>query len=582
MHGHYFHRRRANSAVRVGVSALMLISAVAAVRAQYPVSQDGRLFEMNTSASGGSSNYARPVSPLLGGNPFATGNVGRGLSLRTVSPIVADTTFRASLGSDSLSNFRRDSISTGYAYAPGGGLSASAFFDPARTAPSVAYLQGYEDFRPATPAWSGNEQWSDAGARSGVTSQYGAPPAMQSDFSAQMSRRATQIEQSLDASLSSAIFGMQPLRLPRPADAAVTLPENLSYLPQSGADAWDMNRSRQSIAMESGPLDLRILPQTPLDDTAPIDMVMRENTARLLTERTDDFSPPDGTLVPPDLPGLADTGAVPSMPRPPSAGVRLGGDVYSDMRMAIELSRNPQAEWFAEMLIAAGRGQAQDVTASDTMEQQLRTVEASEAFLTRLYETPLQTFAGDDATAVNQELLKAETAMDMGRYYEAVRRYERARMIDSTNPLPLLGKGHALLAAGEYVSAAVNILAGLERFPSVSGFQVDLTALIGGGEIVDIRRADLMKQLERNEDPQLRFLLGYLEMHSGMAPSGMAHLEKAAGNALPGSMIQRYPGTVKHKVYFSPNRSSPSNDGAPREDRGNTNLSNDGIQGEHE
>ena len=179
-------------------------------------------------------------------------------------------------------------------------------------------------------------------------------------------------------------------------------------------------------------------------------------------------------------------------------------------------------------------------------------LDAAEQFLTRVFEAPLQTFVGQSASAVNDELRKAETAMALGRYCDAVRHYERVRVLDPANPLPLIGKGHALLAAGEYVSAAVSLLSGLERFPELARFHVDLTALMGSGEIVDIRRADLMRQLARNDDPQLRFLLGYLEVHSGLIEFGMQNQEKAAREAEPGSLIRRYPGMIRHKAWLSP------------------------------
>jgi hypothetical protein len=102
-----------------------------------------------------------------------------------------------------------------------------------------------------------------------------------------------------------------------------------------------------------------------------------------------------------------------------------------------------------------------------------------------------------------------------------------------------------LLAAGEYMSAAVALVNGLERFPEMARFQMDLTVLMGGGEIVDIRRSDIMKQLARNEDPQLRFLLGYLEINTGNRVSGMQNLERAAREARPGALISRYPAIIR-------------------------------------
>jgi hypothetical protein len=64
---------------------------------------------------------------------------------------------------------------------------------------------------------------------------------------------------------------------------------------------------------------------------------------------------------------------------------------------------------------------------------------------------------------------------------------------------------------------------------------------MGGGEIVDIRRADLMQRLEGRENPELRFLLGYLEYHSGDRVHGLENLKRAAENTRAGPVIGRYP-----------------------------------------
>ncbi|RMF79036.1 MAG: hypothetical protein D6744_09495, partial [Planctomycetota bacterium] len=102
------------------------------------------------------------------------------------------------------------------------------------------------------------------------------------------------------------------------------------------------------------------------------------------------------------------------------------------------------------------------------------------------------------------------------------------------------GKGHAALASGDYQSAAVYLLRGFERFPALTRFKIDLESLLGGGEIVDIRRADLMRLLQANDDPRLRFLLGYLEVYGGHRESGLEHLRAAADGAPFGSILRRF------------------------------------------
>jgi hypothetical protein len=50
-----------------------------------------------------------------------------------------------------------------------------------------------------------------------------------------------------------------------------------------------------------------------------------------------------------------------------------------------------------------------------------------------------------------------------------------------------------------------------------------------------------MRQLGQSEDPLLRFLLGYLEYHSGDHEHGLENLRRAASNPRAGMVIARYP-----------------------------------------
>ena len=551
-------------AAHFGVSAILLVAGVLLstkyAAAQYQVTQDGRLFDANTSLSGGRYNYGRPGTPLLGGNPYASGNMSRGLSLRSFSPVGSATDFRATLGSDSLSNFMRDSVSTGDAYTIGGGLTPTAFYDPVRTAPTGRYLNGYYSLQSPTPGQvmpgqGGN--FFNTVSQYGNVSQYGAPPAAQPKYDVSSATFSRYMGQPLNTQLNSSIFGVEQPRLPGPLNQSPT-PRNASYVPEVARDRFGMPVTESSEQPEvADPLDLRIRPDQRPGQIVTLDQTLRDNTGMMLDPTIGRQNPVGTPTMPPEQFATADGNATQALrdnlvPRP---GVELGGDVYTDMRLALELSRNPQAQWFGELLDAAGvtsgtTGQAGSQT--EAVERQQQAVEAAAAFITRVFETPLQTFVGDTTSGVNEELRKAELAMDRGQYYNAVRFYERARMFDPANPLPLIGKGHAQLAAGEYVSASFSLITGLTRFDQLAQFRVDLKALMGGGEIVDVRRADLMKQLARKEDPQLRFLLGYLEVHSGIIDQGFENLEQAARESDPGTLIQRYPDLIRHLKLLAP------------------------------
>jgi len=508
---------------------------------QQRISQDGRLFDANPQLGGSRYNYGmsgvnRPLSPLSG-NLMATGNVGRGFSLRTLSPISSTTAFRGTLGSSSLSNFMRDSVSVADAGRPLGGLTPGLFYDPARTAPTSGFLQGYL----GTPA-AFSTQAPGFGRSTGGSAPYGTPPAFRPAWGDPTQLANDPTRNAFNRQFASSIFG--PPRLPGPLTQAELQPQ-ATYVPELISE--DPEAALQAIAdgrQTQEPMDMRIW----TEPTVPgaLDIMSQQDASELLTgHMAPRFLQPTEAPTATGQPGEADLTAAGAVPAPSIAGTLAGSDVFTDMRLALELSRDPTAEWFTDMLGAAGALGSSGQT--ESIETQDRAALAADAFLERVMRAPMKTFASDTASALNAEMRDAEAALQLGRYYDAVRHFERAAQIDPVNPLPLVGKGQALLAAGEYVSAANSLIRGLERFPELSRFRLDLSALLGGGEIVDIRRADIMNQLARNEDAQLRFLLGYLEIHSNNTELGIRNLDKAAAQVAPGSLIRRYPDMLRRQ-----------------------------------
>jgi hypothetical protein len=263
---------------------------------------------------------------------------------------------------------------------------------------------------------------------------------------------------------------------------------------------------------------------------------------------------PEPAEAAPETAGLAQPGVAITDP-----SILPRYDVFNDIRMALALEEQPHAPWFEKLMGAAERR-------PDLKNEPVETSpDEAEQYLTSLLNNPLSSFVGRGATSVNDELLKAESLMDIGHYYEAAERYEKAHVLDPANPLPLIGKGHALLAAGDYRSAAGTLLRGLERFPDLAHVPLDLTDLLGGGEIVDIRRADLMDRLAQRERPELRFLLGYLEYHTGSRESGLENLRKAAQDPEATYFITRYPALLTGSgsaAPAEPAEGSPAGPGA--------------------
>lgn len=524
---------------------IVLAAATGIAHAQYAVDPRvntqlqpaGTLFDASPSLTGGRINAGvRPVSPMIGGNAFATGNVGRGLSLRSRTTISDPSAFGAPLGSGTLYEFRRDSVSAFDALRPAGDF-VQPYYDPSTTAYTAGMLQGYTA-GVARTTWAGGSVAPTSVARL----PGGAPVTM----------RPTTIYQSdgpygpaRPPAAYSSIFG-PPSAAPAPAPR-VPIPTEADLDPIARRSLQIGQPPQDATAAFFGQRQLG--PASPTLATPLTSVLSGESRAQLgpvasgapgwigpaeplkpgliIPERTDTSTP--GT---PGAPGVGVAGVT-------DPSVLPGYDVFTDMRLALALEKSPGADWFAEMQRAARS--VPELAPSPTESAGLD----AQAFLNAMLSTRIKSLTGKGASATNDLMLKAESLLAIGNYTEAADRYQTAHVIDPTNPLPLVGRGHALLAAGEYRSAAAALIAGIERFPELARFSFDLSTLLGGAENVDIRRADLIRRLAERETPELRFLLGYVEYQAGDKERGLKDLEKAAELDRGATLISKYPSLLK-------------------------------------
>ena len=535
--------------------------------AQTSANQSGQLFDANPQVGGSRYNapVSRPLSPLVGGNAFATGNVSRGLSLRSSSPITAPTAFRGTLGSSTLSAFRRDSIGLDQVNGRYGGLAAQQYFDTSSTAPTASYLRGNYGGANAFGASVLGAGTSDrSSARVGAFDPFlpNGSTSARSGYSADAGSYGS-VPLAMDNSqLSSSIFGVSRPGVPGPLSQGGNLSgtPQTTYLPDvEGVGAWPGAQQAGRLDM-GGPMDLRLQPEsgTWAETTmSPLDIYEQ----RSATDSMFNVDTTGGAFTPlqPGIASAAMPGRIGLPGEEPGTGIQdqdtlesmLGQDLFTDMRLALELSENPQADWLEGMVGGDGADE-QEPGAIESMDRQTRTAEAAEEFLTSLLGSEIETFTTDGPAPVNEVMRRAESQMDSGRYYDAAQTYRQAQSLDPVNPLPVVGEAHALIAAGEYRTAAHTLTRGLQRYPELARFRINLSALLGGGEVVDIRRADLMRQLEGNEDPELRFVLGYIELHSGLTEFARENLERAAQESEFGTIIRRYPNLLRQAGILMP------------------------------
>ncbi len=492
--------------------------------------QTGRMLDANPQIGARGQNSFRPGSPLMGGNLSASGLLDRGMSLRSVSPIPDATAFRAPLGSGALYEFRRDSV--GLTSSPlGSGSLGRPYYDPATTVFNPGILQGLTGVTLERTAAAARPLDLRIAPLGDIGVGPVPAPGQRLLAAPEAAARVPQPwEEAASRATHSSIFGpTAPPRVPLPSDQA---------------RAWERTTAEEPRAFSQRPAGAERTTGGPPGPAPPaFSTILRKDLYPRGVLQPADASPtaapPLGVVLPEREPSAL--GIKPAQPRITDPSVLPGYDLFTDMQLAIALLADPNAAWFGEMQTAA---QQQPELAQQFNKQVLAN---SAEFVDKMLHTPLQRLAGSGATELNDQLLKAEALMDIGHYAEAAERYAAAQQIAQQNPLPPLGKGHALLASGQYRSAALAILQALtlaDLKPGVAAAlfrRLDLSALLGGGEIVDLRRADLMKQLAQRETPELRFLLGYLEYHTGDHEHGLANLQQAADNPLAGTLIARYP-----------------------------------------
>ena len=557
------------------IALLAVFSAVFTAQAQVrytpPVRQDGRLFDANPQIGSGGYNYARPVSPLSSGNLTISGNVRGGRAFRGFSPISSTTAFRGPLGSGALSAFRRDSVSVadrGPVYV---NTLRTPYYDPAQTAYTSGFLNRasgqYQYSQPSLPIGTLSNRSSGFGRSLGVT----GPLDLRLDPSLKLGPvGGTEAKSWNPTSLQSQIVGLTP---GRPSELSSSIFGPMAQTAPTGE--WNYGRPRTS-AMAGSPTGkpswnplghgmhehMRVTdpPGTRPPLGTPLEYVRSSTLRRITPEEGEELFAPlgsdakyylgpipvdseTGAVVPPVASGI-DTARVATYLSDPS--VLPGYDIFNDMQLSLSLSADLGAAWFDDMQAAI----RENPELVEMLHEQSQL--ESREFVDQMLNSPIKTFHGEGDSPLNDELLKAESLLEIGQYYEAARRYQAAHRRNPLNPLPLIGKGNAFLAAGNYASATVALLQGFERYPELVEFNFDVTELIGGREIVDIRRADIMRLLEGRDDPHLRFLLGYLEYYAGNRESGMTNLERAAELDRSGSIISRFPKMLRREGTLPP------------------------------
>ena len=140
----------------------------------------------------------------------------------------------------------------------------------------------------------------------------------------------------------------------------------------------------------------------------------------------------------------------------------------------------------------------------------------------------------------NQHMQAAEDYLKAGRYYAAADSFALASIYKldpgeaGSDPvqagglaLCFAGRGHALFAAGEYISSALFLSRALKIAPEYARTKIDLAGMLGGENKLESRIADIKEWLGRSDSAQLEFLLGYVCYRMGRLSQAKQAIDSA-------------------------------------------------------
>jgi len=590
------------SAVLVGVVAVVAAGQVDnRVQPLQPV--PGRARDANNQVGSGGFNaqsnagsYINSANAVMSGNVYglggfhySSGAIGPGArnSFNTTGLAGYNTgtvnnpyMFQASLPSADISYFNRQSFSVGDArqlQATGG----SRYYIPGQNQP---YYANSNTVLNSGAVQSGLNRPGTSGLDTpftplyqGPLSTYGSVPQTLPDgVPNPQDRRLQPLNQAVGTAPQMSIFGSAAADVPNWQRPYVDASQSPIFGP-SGVDA------RLPAALAGGQFTARAgqanlgdadYAQARADEAAKAAAAAAPPTGGLTT-----ISPTAGGLTPQALPGEPQDTTTLGPKVAVLSPERLGVDRFADMAMAVREAEAAAPDFITELTRTRAGGNAgapgmgavspgptapgqapvgpapvgpvlpgqpsskggTSETGRDTRTATGARLDQAARWAQELLKTPMKSFVGRGDDAVNLHLAAAEAAMKSGDYYAAAGEFGLASSLSPNNPLPLLGRGNALAAAGDYMSAVLFITRGISRFPGIVAFDLDLPTLIGGQDVFDVRRADLEKQLARVDSYEMRFLLGYLEYYSGLRDVGMKNLRAAAAKAPAGSVIAVFP-----------------------------------------
>ena len=110
----------------------------------------------------------------------------------------------------------------------------------------------------------------------------------------------------------------------------------------------------------------------------------------------------------------------------------------------------------------------------------------------------------------NEYIQAADKFFKQGKYYRAADAYILAGVWSGEHPLPLIGRGHALFAAGEYMSSSYFIQRAITLDPEYASKKFHLQRLLFDLDMIENRLLEILTWQQKSGSGELAFLLAYL------------------------------------------------------------------------
>ena len=538
--------------MKLGLKAILLVAifSLAGWSVESPVMKNPAGYGTIPPSSYRNGLVSNPNSFNATGNLLITGNVRRGMHFRGAIPYRSTTSFSATLGSSALNSFLRDTAGSEDFGSRSNKYRVQPFYSPTQSVTTMVpgrsevfhpmSMRMYNRMRSGTTFVGNGLLGLDAISRE-QTSHDQNSTAGDSGFQALQARYRPSIEPpstSEGSSLRSVSLSSQYMEHLVPGQLGIRQNQGGEVRKRKTEDGRQQKKNREPISgldSQSSGSDLTQYPgeNMSLEDLkSKLELLQPVGSTEVKTVKDEFTAPSELVAVEQADPWMSPAQVEDLKPKTqdPGSESEVGRLEYGDRREVLEqisnqldaLTKSVQTGLLDTRRESPLPNRESRIENPDFSELSLETrdqiLDAHRELPNQNRESSIEDLASVESfsqSRFNQHISAAEDHLKAGRYYRAVDAFTLAAVYEPGNPVVLAGKGHALFAAGEYMSSALFIARVLAVQPDYTQVKVDFAAMIGGPEKLTERIADVEQWLARSGSTQLQFLLSYVYFRAG-------------------------------------------------------------------